>query len=262
MLADLAPLLLGALLGGTGAAKLAGRPDPDSALAKALPRWHRPLLRLLGAAELVLAAALLVRPVWTPAGWAAAALGAGFVGYLRWARSAAPGSSCGCTARSREPVGARSFARAWLVVAGGAAATRADRPWWTATVDRPVATAGIVLAAAAVLALLSPELWLLPVRRLRQRVRPAHAPVVGRTVPVAASVELLEQSLAWHTAAPVVRSALLEHWDDEGWRFLRFAGSRDGRPVTVLFALDPTASTETTAEPAVRLSVLDDALVG
>ena len=76
-------------------------------------------------------------------------------------------------------------------------------------------------------------------------------------MPVAASVELLEQSLAWQAAAPIVRSALLEHWDTDGWRFLRFAGVTDDRPVTVVFALAADATAAGPAEPAVRVTVVD-----
>ena len=254
----LAPVLVGVLLAVTGAAKLRGRPDPESALVR-LARSAAPVVsRVLGIVELAVAAVLVVRPLATVGGVAATGLGIGFVGYLAWARSAAPGASCGCTG-SRAPVSGRSFARAWLVVAGGVAATRADRPWWTVAADRPAASLGLTLAALLLaLVLFAEETWLLPARRLRLRLRPAHAPPTTGDVPVAATVELLERSLAWQTAAPVVRSALLEHWDDGGWRFLRFAGVRDGRPVTVVFALDRTATTDTTTEPAVRLSMVDE----
>jgi hypothetical protein len=79
---------------------------------------------------------------------------------------------------------------------------------------------------------------------------------------VEASVELLESSLAWQASAPIVRSALLDHWDDEGWRVLRFAGvhqdERGARPVSVLFALDEEATIDSSPSPAVRVSVIDD----
>jgi hypothetical protein len=94
--ADLVPLLLGVLLGWAGLAKLTDRtePEPGSALLRLLP--DSPLvalaLRTLGAVEVGLAAVLLVRPLWTAGGWAAAALGAAFVGYLGWARAVAPDS--------------------------------------------------------------------------------------------------------------------------------------------------------------------------
>ena len=77
-------------------------------------------------------------------------------------------------------------------------------------------------------------------------------------MPVAATVELLQHSLAWQSAAPAVRSGLLEHWDADGWRILRFSGVSDGRLVSVLFALDARATTETTSQPVVQLSIVDE----
>lgn len=266
MLAALAAPLLGGLLGWAGLHKLrsTGGDGPDPALRRLLPdaRLVAPTLRALGALELALAAALLVRPMWSVAGYAAAALGVGFLGYLGWARAVAPDASCGCTSERAAPVTARSFGRAGLVVAGGLAAATADRPWWTVLAGHPVAGPAVLLAGVAAVAALSSdldELWLLPLRRARLRLlgHPYRAGDPGE-VPVAATVELLEQSLAWHTAAPVVRSALLEHWDDAGWRFLRFAGVSGARPVTVVFALAADATLDTTGEPAVRLTVVDD----
>lgn len=263
MLPALAPLLLGALLGWAGAGKLADRtaPEPDSALMRLLHDTRRVTLavRLLGAVELGLAAGLLVRPMWTLPGYAATVLGLGFLGYLAWARAAAPESSCGCTSSRHTPITARSFVRAGLVVAGGLAGTAADRPWWTVVAERPVAAGVVVAAAIVVVAALAGDLderWLLPLRRARLRLlgHPLPEPA-GGPVPVAASVELLEQSLAWHAAAPIVRSALLEHWDQDGWRFLRFAGMADARPVTVVFAL-PSDATAQTAEPAIRVTMV------
>ena len=40
-----------------------------------------------------------------------------------------------------------------------------------------------------------------------------------------------------------MRSELIERWDDEGWRFLRYAGVSDEHPVSVVFAVDVTAIT-------------------
>jgi hypothetical protein len=280
VLPALAPPLLGLLLGWAGARKPADRTaaDPDSALMRVLHDTGRVALalRVLGAVELGVAITLLVRPMWTVGGgvvgggvvgggvvggWAAAALGAGFLGYLGWARAVAPDSSCGCTGGRAAPVAARSFGRAGLVLVGGLVATTADRPWWTVAADRPIATglvAAAVLAVAGALSSDLDELWLLPLRRARLRLlgHPHEAVPPGGPVPVAASVELLEQSLAWHAAAPIVRSALLEDWDAEGWRFLRFAGVAGSRPVTVVFAVAADATVDT-AEPAVRVTVVD-----
>lgn len=266
MVADLAPLLLGALLGWAGLAKLADRtvPESDSALMRLLhdTRLVTLVLRVLGAVEVGLAAALLTRPLWTVGGGAAAVLGAGFVGYLAWARAVAPTSSCGCTGSRSTPVTGRSFARAGLVVVAGLAATTADRTWWSAVADRPAAAGALLLAGVLVLGALSGDLdewWLLPLRRARLRLLgtplPGPAPV-GGAVPVAVSIELLEHSLAWEATAPVIRSALLEHWDTDGWRFLRFAGVSDGRPVDVVYALAADAALGPD-DPIVRVTVVD-----
>jgi hypothetical protein len=271
MISDLVPLVCGALLAATGAAKLFGRRTArvaaNTVLVRVLGNGHRAAyaLRSLGAAELAVAAGLLALPTTVVPGVAAAVLGAGFTGYLGYAKATAPESSCGCSARDEGPIGARSFVRAGLVLAGGAAAASAGHPWWSQIARRPGWSAPVVLVAAAVLLALSTDLdrvWM-PLRRLRLRVfgTPLTAGS-GERVPVEATVELLENSLAWQASAPIVRSALLDSWDDEGWRVLRFAGvyedDRGARPVNVLFALDRSATVETAPVPAVRVSVIDD----
>ncbi len=298
----LAPLVLAGVLGPAGAGKLFGRGTarqaPRTALARLLRDGGRAafVLRVLGAVELLLAAALLAPPATPLPGAAAALLGAGFLGYLGYARAAAPGSSCGCTARQDAPLTWRDFARAAAVLAGGGAAALAQHPWWTVAARRPAAALWLVLAAAAALTALSADPdrhWRMPLRRLRLRIAghplaatghplaatghplaatgaPTAVPAAGPTevrpsgqaaVPVAATVELLERSRAWQSASRVVRSALLDHWDDGGWRILQFAGVHGGgaaaRPVLVLFAVDAAASLDTVREPAVRVSVID-----
>ncbi|MFE9006771.1 MauE/DoxX family redox-associated membrane protein [Streptomyces sp. NPDC007875] len=296
----LAPLLLAGVLGPAGAGKLFGRgaarQAPRTALARLLRDGGRAalVLRVLGAGELFVAAALLASPATALPGAAAAVLGAGFLGYLGYARTAAPGASCGCTARQDAPLTWRAFARAAAVLAGGVAAALAQQPWWTAAARRPAAALCLVLAAAAVLTALSADpdrRWRMPLRRLRLRItghplaatahplaatghpladaghpladagHPLTATGVPAAVPVAATVELLERSRAWQSASRVVRSALLDHWDDGGWRILQFAGVHGGgaaaRPVLVLFAVDAAASLDTVREPAVRVSVID-----
>ncbi|KUL59860.1 hypothetical protein ADL28_16930 [Streptomyces violaceusniger] len=289
----LVPLVLAGVLGPAGAGKLFGRGTarqaPRTALARLLRDGGRAalVLRALGAVELLLAAALLAPPATPLPGAAAALLGAGFLGYLGYARTAAPGSSCGCTARQDAPLTWRAFARAAVVLAGGVVAALAQQPWWTAAARRPAAALCLVLAAAAVLTALSADpdrRWRMPLRRLRLRIaghplaatgnrlavtgnrlaatgHPLGATGTPAAVPVAATVELLERSRAWQSASRVVRSALLDHWDDGGWRILQFAGVHGGgtaaRPVLVLFAVDAAASLDTVREPAVRVSVID-----
>ena len=62
-------------------------------------------------------------------------------------------------------------------------------------------------------------------------------------------------------AAPVVRSALLDHWEDDGWRILQYSGvygdRENARPVAVVFALDATAGRDTGDDPIVRVSYVD-----
>ncbi|HST67028.1 MAG TPA: MauE/DoxX family redox-associated membrane protein [Mycobacteriales bacterium] len=253
----MAGLLLGVLLGWTGWLKLTAPAAESSALVELLhdTRLVRRALRTLGAVELAVAAGLLGG--LAAAGWAAAALGVGFLGYLAWARAVAPDASCGCASARHTPVTARSFGRAGLVVLAGSWAA-VGRPWWTV---EPLAAAVTAAAGLALVLALSADLdhlWLLPLRRARLRLLGHPLSTSDGGNPVAASVQLLESSLAWESAAGVVRSALLESWDDAGWRFLRFAGVAAGRPVTVVFALAAESTVDTVTDPVVRVTVVDD----
>jgi len=269
---SLAPLLLGVLLAGTGAAKAFGRQVAAQAAGTVLVRVLNDgrratlVLRATGVLELVVAAGLLAAPATPAPGVAALVLGVGFLGYLGYARVTAPRSSCGCTARGNGPITWRAFVRAGLVAAGGAAAVGARTAWWSQVVRDPVASVLFLAAVTAVLVAVSSDLdhlWLVPLRRTRLKVF-GHPLVPGRDdeVPVAASVELLERSLAWVAAAPVVRSGLIDHWESDGWRFLQYAGVHDpegaARPVTVLFAVDPRQTRDTTDNPAIRVTLIDD----
>ncbi|MFF4753037.1 MauE/DoxX family redox-associated membrane protein [Streptomyces sp. NPDC002514] len=279
LVSGLAPLVCGLLLGLTGAAKLLGRRTAQLAagtvLVRVLGDGRRATLalRTVGGSELVLAAALLTVPATTapgpaPAlpGLATAALGLGFTAYLTYAGATAPESSCGCSARAEGPIGVRSFTRAGLVVVGGLAAAGADTAWWSTLTGRPAASAVLLLAAAALLLSVSSDvdhLWLVPLRRAGLRLFGNPLPAAaGERVPVDATVQLLERSLAWETTRPAVRSALLDHWDDDGWRVLRYSGTypdaRGSRPVSVLFALDITADIVTAPNPAVRVCLVDE----
>ncbi|HEY5834643.1 MauE/DoxX family redox-associated membrane protein [Streptomyces sp.] len=271
IISNLAPLVFGVLLAVTGAGKLFGRQTAQLAantvLVRVLGEARRATLalRTLGAAEVAVAAALLAAPASVAPGVATALLGAGFTGYLGYAKATAPESSCGCSARDEGPIGTRAFTRAGVVLLGGVAAATAGSPWWSQISGRPGPSAAFVVPAAALLLALTADLdrlWLMPLRRLRLRVFGHPLAGAGERVPVAASVELLEHSLAWVATAPVVRSALLDHWDDEGWRVLRFAGvyedARGTHPVSVLFALDRSATIDTTPSPAVRVTLVDD----
>ncbi len=271
LVTNLAPLVLGVLLALTGVSKAFGRQVARQAAGTALVRilndGRRATLamRTTGAAELLVAAGLLAVPTSVVPGIAAVVLGVGFVGYLGYARVAAPESSCGCTAKSSSPISWRAFVRAGLVVAGGVAAIGARTAWWTRADRHPIGTTVFLLVTAAALVAVSSDLdhlWLIPLRKARLKVF-GH-PLLGfqDEVPVEASVQLLERSLAWIAASPVVRSGLIDHWEADGWRFLQYSGvhETDGgaRPVTVLFSLDPSATLDNTASPAVRVVLIDD----
>ncbi len=271
LVTNLAPLVLGVLLALTGVSKAFGRQVARQAAGTALVRILNDgpratlVLRTTGAAELLVAAGLLAAPATVVPGIAATVLGVGFVGYLGYARVTAPESSCGCTARDNGPISWRAFARAGLVVAGGAAAVWARTAWWSQAVRHPVTSAAFVIVVAAVLVTVSSDLdhlWLVPLRKAKLKVF-GH-PLLGYNdqVPVAASVQLLERSLAWLAASPIVRSGLVDHWEADGWRFLQYAGvheaERGARPVTVLFSVDPQATVDSTQNPAVRVTLIDD----
>ncbi|MET8329458.1 MauE/DoxX family redox-associated membrane protein [Streptomyces sp. NPDC005181] len=268
----LAPLVLAGLLGWTGAVKVFSRGTaqqaPKTALARMLRSSERAtvVLRATGAGELLIAAGLLVIPANPVPGAATALLGAGFLAYLGYGLAMAPESSCGCSVREDTPITWRAFVRAAVVLIGGATVAAAQDTWWPAVSGRPAGALVFLTGAAAVLVALSADLdrwWLLPLRRARLRVfgHPLLGTAAGNQVPVAASVELLESSLAWQAAAPVVRSALLAHWEDDGWRILQYSGvygdGENARPVAVVFALDATAGRDSGADPVVRVSYVD-----
>ncbi|WP_406723855.1 MauE/DoxX family redox-associated membrane protein [Streptomyces sp. GD-15H] len=268
----LIPLVLAGLLGWTGSVKLFNRDTvrqaPKTALARMLRSSERAalVLRAVGAGELLLAVGLLALPASPVPGTATAVLGAGFLGYLGYGRALAPESSCGCSANEDTPITWRAFARAAVVLAGGATAAAANGAWWSTLIEQPGGSLVFLAVTVVVLVALSVDLdrwWLLPLRRLRLRVwgHPLFGRERGDRVPVAASVELLERSLAWQTASPVVRSGLLDHWEEDGWRILLYSGvygtRENARPVSVVFALDATASRDTPGDPAVRVSFVD-----
>jgi hypothetical protein len=267
----LAPLALGAVLAWSGAVKLFGSGARRQAAGTALERYFDDLdrailaLRAVGSAELLVAVGLLAAPgTWPPAA-AACCLGVGFLGYLGYAKVAAPESSCGCSAAKEEPVGVTAFVRAGLVVAGGVAAAVTAETWWRAAAGRPAAALVVLVVYAAAAVVLFTDLHrraMLALRRLRIRIFGHPLPADGRRVPLDGTVELLERSLAWEAASPLVRSGLLDHWEADGWRFLLYSGERvageEARRVSVLFALDAQDTLDTAKTPAVRVTVLDD----
>ncbi|ONI71249.1 hypothetical protein ALI144C_48500 [Actinosynnema sp. ALI-1.44] len=195
-----------------------------SALAKIVGK-HRvtTVFRIIGGVEVALAAGLLLAgPVGA---WAAFAWFLGLFGYLLWARVAEPESSCGCLADKYAPVGVRALARAAVLAA--MAVTAELVPWFAA------------VPGAVVIVLLSAELdgyWLVPLRRLKVRLQ--HP--LGSTefhIPVASTVQQLHKSQVYQSAYPLLRSDVLDTWDEGEWRILTYSAERDGERATAVFAV-------------------------
>ncbi|MGW3349959.1 MauE/DoxX family redox-associated membrane protein [Nonomuraea rubra] len=226
------PYVIATFLLWAGLVKLFGRRMRAQAGRTALARLTGPAravpaLRLVGLAELAVAAALLVPPLHPVDGVAAALLSAGFLAYLTYAYVAAPTSSCGCLGTHSRPVDVRAFARAGLLLAGSLLAATAP--------EGPALPAVIVLEAVVLLAL-SAELdrhWLTPLRGLLVRVRRPLAIPPPAAVPLEASLHLLRRSAAYCSASAQLTSDVLESWDEDGIRFVVY-GARDR---TAVFAV-------------------------
>lgn len=242
--ATVQPALVGGVLLWASAVKLFARSAPLAARRSALSRLvgtERALgaYRVVGVLELAVGTLLVLPPVHPAEALTAVALGVGMLGYLGYARVAAPESSCGCLGEKHAPVRWRSFARAgFLVIASGLAVLSVD--WWAVSlVDSPPATILVLAGELAVVVALSPELdrrWLLPLRRFRLRI--SH-PLAGRAfeVPLESTVQQLEKSDTYRSVVDLLRSDLLDTWDEGEWRILTYSARRDSGPATAVFAV-------------------------
>ncbi|MEU2614710.1 MauE/DoxX family redox-associated membrane protein [Micromonospora sp. NPDC007271] len=261
LIAALQPLVVGAVLIWSARVKLFSRHAAAAANRSALVRLlgqrrALPAYRVLGVVELTLGTLLLLPPTPRLEAVAATVLAVGFLGYLSYARRAAPTSSCGCLSARSAPVSGRSLARAALLVLAGGLAVISPGGWPAALSAQPLAGAAVLLVELAAVVALSPELdaaWLLPLRRLRARL--THPLRGGSGVPLLATVQQLQLSDAYRRVAPLLSSDVREHWDDGDWRFVEHTARYQGRPVTAVFAV-PLAGRE---PDAVRVAVVDDA---
>jgi DoxX-like family len=236
-------VVLAGILLVAGTIKLAGR-SASTARRSAAARFVNPdfaehFYRVVGAAEVVVAAALLVPPAHIVAAWAAAGLAVGFTGYLAYSRATAPGSSCGCVGSREAPIDARAFGRAGLMVVLGAVGALGSASWPAALAGRSWWSVAVLAVEAACVVALSPEFdhrWLVPLRRLR--VRLSH-PLAGNefTVPVESTVHQLQRSPAYRAVASLLRSDLLESWDEDGWRVLTYRARTPSHDATAVFAV-------------------------
>jgi hypothetical protein len=238
------PALLGAVLFWAGWLKVFGRTAPIAARRSALaallgPDRALPAYRTVGATELGVATFLILPPAHPVKAMAALVLGAGMVAYLGYARFAAPQSSCGCLGERHTPVRWRGFLRTGVLLVAAALAVPAVDWWPVALLERPFATVGLLVAEAALVVLLSSELdgaWLLPLRRLRLRIsHPLGAQPFE--VPLDSTVQQLHKSPAYRSVVELLRSDVLDHWDEGEWRVLTYSARSDSGPATAVFAI-------------------------
>ncbi|MFY1687629.1 MauE/DoxX family redox-associated membrane protein [Plantactinospora sp. WMMB782] len=235
------------------AAELAG----NSALGRLLGAGRAvPAYRVLGGTELLLGVLLVLPPAPVAEPLAAAALAAGFVGYLWYARRVAPGASCGCLSARATPVTGRGIGRAGLLVLAGLLGVAAGGTYWLpALTAAPAASVGLLLVEGALVVALSPEFdayWLLPLRRFRARL--THPLRGGAGVPLLASVQQLQLSTAYRQVAGLLTSDVREHWLEESWRMVCYSARYQGRPATAVFAV-PAGEL---APDRVRVALVDD----
>jgi hypothetical protein len=257
------PLLVGAVLLWAGSGKAFGRLAEARAKRSALPRLvgdGRALgaYRMTGRLELVVAIAVLLPPWWWIDGAAASLLAVGFVGYLTYARLAAPDSSCGCLGSAAVPVSWRSLARAGLLVAASGSILVADGGWLTAVADDPLLAGAVLAGELAVFVALSPELdrrWLLPLRRTYVRLTHPLAGTASTAIPLATSEQQLLRSPAYGHVAGLIRSDIRDHWDDDGWRFVCYTAASEGSASALAVFAIPLGQYD---PEAVRVAIVDE----
>lgn len=241
MLFTVQALVLGAVLAWSGSLKLFSRYAPAearrTALAGLLGERAVPAYRVLGGAELALAALFLAPPAWTLEAAAGVALSTGFLGYLTYAAIAAPDASCGCLGSRPARVTWRAFARAGTMLAASVLALFATGTWYLSIAD--VGAVALVVAELALVAAFSPELdhrWLTPLRRLHNRL--TH-PLAGGVpvIPLDATVTQLVRSGAWRVTAALVTSDVTDHWDEGEWRFVAYSARYEEKPATAVYAV-------------------------
>jgi hypothetical protein len=255
------PAVIGGVLVWAGLVKLLSRHASAAALRSALPRVvgdrrALPAYRTVAIVELVVGSALLLPPALRAEAGAAAAVNAGFLAYLTYARASVPESSCGCLSAHRTPIGVRSFARAATLLLAAVAAATTTTSWPEALLAQPVLGAATLLAEVGLIAGLSSELdryWLLPLRRLR--VRLTHPLPAGSTdVPLASTIDALHHSDAYRRVASLLTSDVREHWDEGDWRIVCYSAHLHGQRLSAVFAV-PRLRFE---PAAVRVALVDE----
>ncbi|MBB6174616.1 hypothetical protein HNR23_004676 [Nocardiopsis mwathae] len=240
-------LLLGAV------AKFADRSGQGRGPTALLPsRFQRRFELANGSLEAVLAVGLLTLAA-LPGDIARGATAVLFVLaalLLLRLRQRDPELGCGCFGGlSTTPVGWRAIVRA-LVFAAAAAATLGLESTGAVVLAAPTPTHLVAIGVeVALLALLSPEL-----RELALRVVQGE-PCELREVPLRRTLSRLHASDVWRANTALLddpSAGPVDVWRHACWRFVRFAGTRDGRPVDVVFGVHVKGR-----RPPVRAAISD-----
>jgi hypothetical protein len=161
LIAELTPLVLGAVFVWWGGGGLLTKMEPRRVAASALNHLIRDVrvttltMRTAAIATWAVGVGLLLAPTAEPPAVGAALVGIVLLGYAGYAM-----------VTELEATAWRTFVRAGLVGAGGLLATEASNPWWTAIAERPVAATVILVLAAGMVVGLS----IFPRRRHQLRV--------------------------------------------------------------------------------------------
>jgi hypothetical protein len=237
-------IIVGFALAWAGIFKLLSRRAPIAAAQSGLSRIVGTThvvkaFRALGAIELAVAAALVVTAI------PAIVLCVAFLAYLAYTRVVAPESSCGCTSARKTPIGWRSFAyTGGLLLIGLAVLAGLSVPWWA------------TVAIAAALALINSDLdrfWLVPLRQLKVRLTHPLQEATSAEVPLLATVQQLQRSEAYQRVGSLLRSDVVESWDEGEWRLVRYTVAQDGKPANAIFAVPRLED----APERVRLAIVE-----
>lgn len=150
LLADLTPLVLGAVFVWWGGGGLLYRLDERRVAGSALNHIIRDVrrtsmaLRTAAIGTWAVGVALLAAPTAQQPALGSVFIAIGLVTYVGYAM-----------VTDLEPMPWRTYLRASLVGVGGLLATEAANPWWNTMGDRPIASTLALLTAVAVMATLS-----------------------------------------------------------------------------------------------------------
>ena len=170
LLAELTPLILGAVFVWWGGGGLLSNLEPRRVATTALNHLIRDVrltalaIRTAAIATWTVGVGLLFAPTADLSAVGSALIGIGLLVYAGYAM-----------VTELEPAAWRTFVRAGLVGVSGLIATDADQPWWSAIADQPLAAAATLALASAIVITLSRY----PRRRQPARITLVHGSTVA-----------------------------------------------------------------------------------